>query len=67
MYDRFYEQILDEHEERRRRAGAGEFVASDLVDVLLQLAEKGRSETSVSARTLSGGRMELRRTLTTLR
>ncbi|RLN33023.1 flavonoid 3' [Panicum miliaceum] len=47
MYDRFYEQILDEHEERRRRAGAGEFVASDdLVDVLLQLAEKGRSESS---------------------
>ncbi|CAL5066976.1 unnamed protein product [Urochloa decumbens] len=45
IYDRFYEQILDEHEERRRRAAAAaaEFVASDLVDVLLQLAEEGRS------------------------
>ncbi|KAG2631750.1 trimethyltridecatetraene synthase-like [Panicum virgatum] len=54
MYDRFYEQILDEHEERRRRAGAGEFVASDLVDVLLQLAEKGRSETSEAKLTRDG-------------
>ncbi|CAL5091322.1 unnamed protein product [Urochloa decumbens] len=45
IYDRFYEQILDEHEERRRAdaSAAGEFVASDLVDVLLQLAEEGRS------------------------
>ncbi|KAF8723722.1 hypothetical protein HU200_021687 [Digitaria exilis] len=45
LYDQFYEKIVDEHEEeRRRRAGAGdeagEFVASDLVDVLLQLAEE---------------------------
>jgi len=54
MYDRFYEQILDEHEERRRRAGAGEFVASDLVDVLLQLAEKGRSESSEAKLTRDG-------------
>ncbi|XP_062186335.1 trimethyltridecatetraene synthase-like [Phragmites australis] len=44
LYDRFYEQILDEHEERRRQAGASEFVASDLVDVLLQLAEEDRPE-----------------------
>ncbi|KAF8714132.1 hypothetical protein HU200_028141 [Digitaria exilis] len=39
LHDRFYEQILDEHEERRRRragAAAGEFVSSDLVDVLLE-------------------------------
>ena len=54
MYDRFYEQILDEHEARRRRAGAGEFVASDLVDVLLQLAEKGRSESSEAKLTRDG-------------
>ncbi|PAN09541.1 hypothetical protein PAHAL_2G032400 [Panicum hallii] len=54
MYDRFYEQILDEHEERRRRARAGKFVASDLVDVLLQLAEKGRSESSEAKLTRDG-------------
>ncbi|KAL6880196.1 hypothetical protein ACP4OV_011761 [Aristida adscensionis] len=44
VYDRFYEQILDEHEEERRRAGAGEFAARDLVDMLLQLAEEGTPE-----------------------
>ncbi|RCV09550.1 hypothetical protein SEVIR_2G043800v4 [Setaria viridis] len=54
MYDRFFEQILDEHEERRRRTGAGEFVASDLVDVLLQLAEKDRSEPSEAKLTRDG-------------
>ena len=44
------------HEERRRRAdaAAGEFVASDLVDVLLQLAEKGRSESSEAKLTRDG-------------
>ncbi|PUZ68468.1 hypothetical protein GQ55_2G030900 [Panicum hallii var. hallii] len=45
LHDRFYEKIVDEHEERRLRAdAAGEFVASDLVDVLLQLAEEDRQE-----------------------
>ncbi|RLN35357.1 hypothetical protein C2845_PM03G20360 [Panicum miliaceum] len=45
LHDRFYEKIVGEHEERRRRAdAAGEFVASDLVDVLLQLAEEDRQE-----------------------
>ncbi|KAJ1287822.1 hypothetical protein BS78_02G040200 [Paspalum vaginatum] len=44
LYDRFYERIIDEHEERRRRAGAGEFVPRDLVDVLLQLAEEDRRD-----------------------
>lgn len=44
VHDRFLEQILHEHEERRRReaavAGTGESAARDLVDVLLQLAEE---------------------------
>jgi cytochrome P450 len=42
LHDRFYENIVNEHEERRRRSGDGdgEFVASDLVDVLLRLAEE---------------------------
>ncbi|KAF8650516.1 hypothetical protein HU200_063888 [Digitaria exilis] len=46
LYDQFYEKIVDEHEERRRRAEAGEFVASDLVDVLLQLAEEEEEDSN---------------------
>ncbi|XP_074587143.1 trimethyltridecatetraene synthase-like [Curcuma longa] len=37
-FDRFLEHVLDEHNERRRREGT-EFVAKDMVDVLLQLAD----------------------------
>ncbi|CAN6196084.1 unnamed protein product [Urochloa humidicola] len=37
-FGRFLERVLDEHEERRRREGEG-FVARDMVDVLLQLAD----------------------------
>ncbi|GJN10215.1 hypothetical protein PR202_ga28292 [Eleusine coracana subsp. coracana] len=43
MFDRFYEQILHEHEERRREKAAGEaFEARDLVDVLLQRVEEDK-------------------------
>ncbi|KAG6481358.1 trimethyltridecatetraene synthase-like [Zingiber officinale] len=37
-FDRFLEHVLDEHNERRRREG-DDFVARDMVDVLLQLAD----------------------------
>ncbi|URE38542.1 Cytochrome P450 [Musa troglodytarum] len=37
-FDRFLEHVLDEHNQRRRREG-DEFVARDMVDVLLQLAD----------------------------
>ncbi|CAL9753839.1 unnamed protein product [Musa acuminata subsp. burmannicoides] len=37
-FDRFLEHVLDEHNERRQREGEG-FVARDMVDVLLQLAD----------------------------
>jgi cytochrome P450 len=40
LFDRFYEQILDEHEDERRDGGAGEFAGRDLVDVLLDVAEE---------------------------
>jgi cytochrome P450 len=53
LHDHFYEKILVEHEERRRLAQAGgEFVATDLVDVLLQLsdAEEGTQTQESDAR-----------------
>ncbi|KAK4267189.1 hypothetical protein QN277_024004 [Acacia crassicarpa] len=36
-FDRFMEHVLDEHNERRR--GIADYVAKDMVDVLLQLAD----------------------------
>lgn len=54
VFDRFNEQILDEHQEDRRRAGAGGFVARDLVDVLLRLAEDGREEPAETRLTRAG-------------
>ncbi|KAJ1268723.1 hypothetical protein BS78_07G157000 [Paspalum vaginatum] len=38
MFDAFMEYVLDEHSVRRRREGEG-FVARDMVDVLMQLAD----------------------------
>ncbi|CAN6210838.1 unnamed protein product [Urochloa humidicola] len=40
-FGRFLDRVLDEHDERRRRRPEGEaaFVARDMVDVLLQLAD----------------------------
>ncbi|TVU41530.1 hypothetical protein EJB05_15058, partial [Eragrostis curvula] len=38
MFDRFLEHVLDEHDERRRREG-DKFVALDMVDQLMQLAD----------------------------
>jgi typhasterol/6-deoxotyphasterol 2alpha-hydroxylase len=38
MFDAFMEYVIDEHAERRRREGEG-FVARDMVDVLMQLAD----------------------------
>nr|QGN65333.1 cytochrome P450 [Oryza alta] len=38
MFDRFLEHVVDEHNERRRLEGES-FVAKDMVDVLLQIAD----------------------------
>ncbi|KAL6838249.1 hypothetical protein ACP4OV_031921 [Aristida adscensionis] len=38
MFDRFLEHVVDEHQERRRREG-DKFVAKDIVDLLLELAD----------------------------
>ncbi|RWR95886.1 cytochrome P450 71A1-like protein [Cinnamomum micranthum f. kanehirae] len=60
-FDRFLEHVIDEHNERRR--GVKDYVAKDMVDVLLQLADDPNldvklSKTSVKAFTqdlIAGG------------
>jgi cytochrome P450 len=54
LHDHFYEKILVDHEERRRlaQASGGEFVATDLVDVLLQLSEESTKLESESEASL---------------
>ncbi|KAJ1268721.1 hypothetical protein BS78_07G156800 [Paspalum vaginatum] len=46
MFDAFMEHVLDEHSERRRREGEG-FVARDMVDVLMQLADDPTFEVQI--------------------
>ncbi|TVU46996.1 hypothetical protein EJB05_06570, partial [Eragrostis curvula] len=46
MFDRFLEHVLDEHNERRRRERAA-FVAADMVDVLLELADDPNLEVPI--------------------
>ncbi|KAL6880598.1 hypothetical protein ACP4OV_012163 [Aristida adscensionis] len=46
MFDRFLEHVLDEHDERRRREGE-QFVAMDMVDQLLQLADDPNLEVPI--------------------
>ncbi|PUZ44624.1 hypothetical protein GQ55_8G120800 [Panicum hallii var. hallii] len=38
MFDRFLEHVVEEHNQRRLRVGKS-FVAKDMVDVLLQIAD----------------------------
>ncbi|KAE8774113.1 cytochrome P450 71A1-like [Hordeum vulgare] len=47
MFDRFLEQVVDEHTERRRLQGEG-FVASDFLDVLLEIASDPNLEVKIS-------------------
>ncbi|XP_025822033.1 flavonoid 3'-monooxygenase-like [Panicum hallii] len=46
MFDAFMEHVLDEHSERRQREGEG-FVARDMVDVLMQLADDPTLEVKI--------------------
>jgi hypothetical protein len=46
MFDRFLDDVVDEHSERRRRAG-DEFVAMDAVDLLLELAQDPNLEVPI--------------------
>ncbi|ONK66089.1 uncharacterized protein A4U43_C06F4040 [Asparagus officinalis] len=46
-FDKFLEHVLDEHNERRREEGEG-FVAKDMVDVLLQIADDPGLDVKIS-------------------
>jgi hypothetical protein len=46
MFDRFLEHVVDEHNERRRRE-AGDFVPTDMVDLLLQQADDPNLEVPI--------------------
>jgi len=53
MVDRFLEHVLDEHNERRRREGE-EFVATDMVDLLLELADDPTLEVPIERHGVKG-------------
>ena len=53
MLDRFLEHVLDEHNERRRREGQG-FVAMDMMDVLLELADDPNLEVPINRDNVKG-------------
>ncbi|RLN38617.1 cytochrome P450 71A1-like [Panicum miliaceum] len=58
MFDRFLEHVLDEHNERRRREGE-EFVAMDMVDVLLELADDPNREVPIHRDGVKGFTLDL--------
>ncbi|XP_062211346.1 trimethyltridecatetraene synthase-like [Phragmites australis] len=58
MFDRFLEHVLDEHNERRRREGEA-FVAMDMVDLLLQLADDPTLEVPIERDGVKASILEL--------
>ncbi|CAN6319919.1 unnamed protein product [Urochloa humidicola] len=58
MFDRFLEHVVDEHEERRRREGEG-FVAKDMVDMLLELADDPSLEVPIGRDGIKGFALDL--------
>ncbi|PUZ41010.1 hypothetical protein GQ55_9G468900 [Panicum hallii var. hallii] len=58
MFDRFLEHVLDEHNERRRREGDG-FVATDMVDLLLELADDPGLEVPIERDGVKGFTLDL--------
>ncbi|PUZ41007.1 hypothetical protein GQ55_9G468600 [Panicum hallii var. hallii] len=58
MFDRFLEQVLDEHDERRRWEGE-EFAAMDMVDLLLGLAEDPNLEIPIGRDGVKGFTLDL--------
>ncbi|KAK3147202.1 hypothetical protein QOZ80_3BG0279410 [Eleusine coracana subsp. coracana] len=58
MFDRFLEHVLDEHTERRHREGEA-FVAKDMVDVLLELADNPNLEVPIQRDGVKGYTLDL--------
>ncbi|CAN6300835.1 unnamed protein product [Urochloa humidicola] len=58
MFDRFLEHVVDEHDERRRREGEG-FVAKDMVDMLLELADDPSLEVPIVRNGIKGFALDL--------
>ncbi|KAI3759784.1 hypothetical protein L6452_07841 [Arctium lappa] len=57
-FDRFLEDVLEEHEGRRRAEGDG-FVAADMVDLLLQLADDPTLEVKLERNGVKGFAQDL--------
>ncbi|XP_072981440.1 trimethyltridecatetraene synthase-like [Typha angustifolia] len=57
-FDRFLEHVLDEHNERRYKEGE-DFVAKDMVDVLLQLADDPNLEIKLKREGVKGFTQDL--------
>ncbi|GJN31512.1 hypothetical protein PR202_gb19921 [Eleusine coracana subsp. coracana] len=58
MFDRFLEHVLDEHAQRRRREGEA-FVAKDMVDLLLELADDPNLKVPIKRDGVKGHTLEL--------
>ncbi|KAL6838559.1 hypothetical protein ACP4OV_031615 [Aristida adscensionis] len=58
MFDRFLEHVLEEHDERRRQEGDA-FVANDMVDLLLQLADDPSLEVPIQRDGVKASILEL--------
>ncbi|KAJ8774005.1 hypothetical protein K2173_009436 [Erythroxylum novogranatense] len=56
-FDRFLEHVLDEHDERRK--GVKDYVAKDMVDVLLQLADDPNLEVKLERHGVKGFTQDL--------
>nr|CAB3495878.1 unnamed protein product [Digitaria exilis] len=59
MFDRFLEHVLDEHDDRRQRREGNEFVAKDMVDVLLELADDPNLEVPIERDGVKGFTLDL--------
>ncbi|KAG0551022.1 hypothetical protein BDA96_01G388100 [Sorghum bicolor] len=58
MFDRFLEHVVEEHSQRRRREG-DKFVAADMVDLLLELADDPKLEVPIKRDGVKGFALDL--------
>ncbi|GJM91644.1 hypothetical protein PR202_ga08042 [Eleusine coracana subsp. coracana] len=58
MFDKFLDHVVDEHDKRRRREG-DKFVAADMVDHLLQLADDPSLEVPIDRNGVKGFTLDL--------